>query len=35
MVIPSRDEPEEEDNDPFGDGNALQTPGVEKDEPRW
>lgn len=28
--------PEEEDeNDPFGDSNALETPGHEKDEPRW
>ena len=28
-------ESDEADNDPFGDGNALQTPAVEKDEPRW
>jgi hypothetical protein len=35
VVVPSMLEPEEVDNDPFGDGNALQTPGMEKDEPRW
>lgn len=26
---------EEDENDPFADRNALQTPKVEKDEPRW
>jgi hypothetical protein len=34
-VAPPQDEDDEADNDPFGDGNALDTPGVEKDEPRW
>jgi LAS seventeen-binding protein 5 len=28
------DEEEDEDN-PFGDSNALDTPGYEKDEPKW
>jgi hypothetical protein len=26
---------DEDENDPFGDSHALQTPAVEKDEPRW
>jgi hypothetical protein len=26
---------EEDENDPFADRNALETPGIEKSEPRW
>lgn len=29
------DEIEEDENDPFADRNAVPTPMVEKDEPRW
>ncbi|EHK97280.1 hypothetical protein M7I_7010 [Glarea lozoyensis 74030] len=35
MAAPPQNEDDEADNDPFGDGNALDTPGAEKDEPRW
>ncbi|CAG8958978.1 hypothetical protein HYFRA_00012135 [Hymenoscyphus fraxineus] len=28
-------EPEEDDDDPFADRNAVPTPNAEKDEPRW
>ena len=26
---------EEDENDPFGDSNAIETPAVEKGEPDW
>jgi hypothetical protein len=28
-------EEEEDEDNPFGDSNALDTPGYEKDEPKW
>lgn len=33
--IPSESEPEEDDNDPFGDKNAVHTPTLEKTELTW
>jgi len=29
------DYPSEDEDDPFADRNALNTPAVERDEPRW
>jgi hypothetical protein len=30
------DSPEEDDdNNPFGDANAVESPALERDEPRW
>jgi hypothetical protein len=26
---------DEDDDDPFGDKHELDTPGVERDQPRW
>lgn len=34
-AAPVDDYEEEDENDPFADSNALQTPAVEKDGPRW
>jgi len=31
----SEEEEEEDEDNPFGDSNALDTPGYEKDEPKW
>lgn len=35
-VIDNYDSVEEEDDDnPFGDANALESPALERDEPKW
>ena len=32
---PEPEQAEEDENDPFGDSNAVDTPVFEKDEPKW
>lgn len=35
-VVDNYDSVEEEDDDnPFGDSNALESPALERDEPKW
>ena len=35
-VVDDYDSPEDEDdNNPFGDANALESPALERDEPKW
>lgn len=35
VVADDEDEIEEDENDPFGDSHAVETPSVEKGEPDW
>ncbi|KAM0439853.1 hypothetical protein ACHAPT_000950 [Fusarium lateritium] len=34
-VVTNVDDDDEDDDDPFGDKHELDTPGVERDQPRW
>jgi len=35
VVADDEDDIEEDENDPFGDSHAVETPSVEKGEPDW